>query len=111
MNPPRELDILRVTLGRLGSDMLLFIASQEGSGLVVQITPRIAHVSAERIKKARLKLETLGLIRTERHPHYGYGYEIIRPEDLPMLAPALKQWHEERKELRAAHAAKQGVAA
>jgi hypothetical protein len=46
-----------------------------------------------------------------RHPHYGYGYEIIRPEDLPMLAPALKQWHEERKELRAAHAAKQGVAA
>lgn len=46
----------------------------------------------------RKKLEAAGLIRSTPHRSYRYTYGLIRPEDLPMLQPALKAWDRERPE-------------
>lgn len=94
-----ELEFLRTTLGRGPTDMLLWIAAQDGWVGPRWLTPRRVHVRAERIKKYRIKLEAAGLIRTTYHRGEGYEYEIIRAEDLP-IEHALEEWRQERAEAR-----------
>ena len=99
MNQQSQLELLRATLGRGPTDMLMWLASWGGSVGSRSLTPRIVHVRAEQIRKCRLKLEAAGLIRTTYLRGRGYEYEIVRPEDLP-IQHALEEWLHERAEVR-----------